>query len=155
VRESLIVGAAAARDAFRLDIDPAAWTEALEHLWASRPVAPGASDLLEGLRARGLPVAIVTNLDMHVLDRVLARTGLGTLVDVAVCSELARAYKPHPRPFQIALGRLGVCPADAVHVGDSPREDVAGAMAAGYGAVRKVEPVGGLALALALALGKR
>lgn len=138
VSEALTVGAAAARDAFSLDADPARWTEALEDLWATRPAASGARELLEGLRARGVPYAIVTNLDQHVLDRVLAHARLASLVDVAVCSELARAYKPHPRPFQLALARLGVRARDAVHVGDSAREDGVGAAAAGYGAARIV-----------------
>jgi FMN phosphatase YigB (HAD superfamily) len=48
-----------------------------------------------------------------------------------VSSEQARAYKPHPRPFRMALHRLGLEPDEAVHVGDDPGEDRAGARAAG------------------------
>jgi HAD superfamily hydrolase (TIGR01509 family) len=39
--------------------------------------------------------------------------------------------KPHPGPFQAALAHLGLAPRDAIHVGDSAQEDVAGAQAAG------------------------
>lgn len=44
-------------------------------------------------------------------------------------SEDARAYKPRPEPFRLALDRLGLCPGDVLHVGDSPASDVAGAQA--------------------------
>lgn len=135
VEEALTVGAEGVREAFSLDLDPRRWTRALEDLWASRPPSPGARELLAALRAQGIPYAIVTNLDQRVLDRVLDHAGLATLVDVAVCSELARAYKPHPRLWQLALAPLGVRAADAVHVGDSPKEDLAGATAAGLRAV--------------------
>ena len=39
--------------------------------------------------------------------------------------------KPHPTIFQAVLERLGVAPADAAMIGDSPEDDVEGARAAG------------------------
>ncbi len=131
VRSCLEAGAAATRRRLGLNIDPVAWADALEHLWMTREPFPGTLEAMDRLRDAGLRLAIVTNLDTHVLSNVVERTGLGGMVDAAVSSERARAYKPHPRPFQLALDALDAGPADAIHVGDSPGEDRAGAHAAG------------------------
>ena len=45
------------------------------------------------------------------------------------------AAKPDPRLFEAALELADCDPADAVHVGDSPDKDVAGAEAAGVRAL--------------------
>ena len=45
------------------------------------------------------------------------------------------ASKPARKPFELTLGRLGVRPAEAAHVGDIQRTDIAGAQAAGMSAV--------------------
>jgi len=135
IRPTLERGARAAIDRHGLAADPARWAHALEELWATRPLAPGAGPALDRLDGREVRWAIVTNLDAAVLDRVLERTGLARRGPAAVCSEHARAYKPHPRPFHIALDRLGVEPGSAVHVGDDAGEDRAGAQAAGLACV--------------------
>ena len=44
--------------------------------------------------------------------------------------------KPHPEAFLTTLDRLSVVPQAAVHVGDYPRTDVAGAQAVGMRAIR-------------------
>lgn len=44
--------------------------------------------------------------------------------------------KPHPEAFRITLSRLGVSPSHAVHIGDFPRTDIAGAQAVGMRAIR-------------------
>jgi len=44
-----------------------------------------------------------------------------------VTSEDARAYKPRPEPFRLALRGLGLAAAEVLHVGDSPAADIAGA----------------------------
>jgi putative hydrolase of the HAD superfamily len=56
-------------------------------------------------------------------------------VDVLVVSEEAGVSKPHPRIFEIALERAGAGPPEAVMLGDSWRNDVEGARAAGIRAV--------------------
>lgn len=131
VHEALVTGAEETAREHGLAIDPERWADRLEQLWALRPMFGDVRDALDRIEAAGVPWAIVTNLDRHVLDRVLASTHLGSRSPVAVSSEHARAYKPHPRPFRMALDRLGVDPASAVHVGDRPSEDRAGAHAAG------------------------
>jgi FMN phosphatase YigB (HAD superfamily) len=44
--------------------------------------------------------------------------------------------KPHPDAFLSTLAQLGVSPEDAVHIGDFPRTDIAGAKGVGMRAIR-------------------
>ena len=57
------------------------------------------------------------------------------LVDAVVISAELGVAKPDPAIFRAALDRLGARAADAMHVGDSVEDDVAGARAAGLEAV--------------------
>jgi putative hydrolase of the HAD superfamily len=95
---------------------------------------PDSAPALEGLRARGLKVVVVSNWDCS-LGEVLDRCGLGDLLDGAVSSAEAGFRKPDPRIFGPALEIAGTVRERAVHVGDTPEEDVAGAEAAGIRAV--------------------
>lgn len=98
-------------------------------------VYPDVVPALAELRARNLKLAVVSNWDER-LPRLLASLGLAESFDTLVYSQEAGVEKPHPAIFELALERLGVAPAAAVHVGDSAREDVEGAEAAGMRAVR-------------------
>lgn len=129
VRASIERGAQATAVCHGLDIDHSYWASALETLWATRPLRDGVPALVDELEARGIPWAVVTNLDDPVLTALVRRTGLSA--PAVVTSHRARAYKPHPRPFRMTTDRLGVEPRQVLHVGDSPGEDRAGARAAG------------------------
>ena len=85
---------------------------------------------LTALRERGLRLAAVSNWDCS-LGRVLERCGLAGLLDGTVSSAEAGARKPDPAIFAPALELVGCRPGEALHVGDTPEEDVAGAEAAG------------------------
>jgi HAD superfamily hydrolase (TIGR01509 family) len=97
---------------------------------------PDAAETLAALRALGLHVAIVSNIDDDQLQAVWPRLGLGGLVDAITTSEEARSCKPHPAIFRHALGKAGEPPPESVvFVGDSPWHDVAGANALGMTSV--------------------
>jgi putative hydrolase of the HAD superfamily len=89
---------------------------------------------LRELRARGLTLVVASNWDCSLADW-LGPAGLLELVDGVVTSAEVGAAKPDPRMFRRALGLAGVAPAEALHVGDSLENDVAGARAAGLRAV--------------------
>jgi putative hydrolase of the HAD superfamily len=89
-----------------------------------------AAGALATVRARGWRVVVVSNWDQS-LGSVLARVGLGALLDGVVTSAEVGAGKPDPRIFTAALELAGVSGGEALHVGDSLEEDVAGAHAAG------------------------
>jgi putative hydrolase of the HAD superfamily len=95
---------------------------------------PEVTGALRRLRTAGVRLAVVSNWDVSLHD-VLERTRLRELVDVVVISAELGAAKPDPAIFRAALERLGVTPAEAMHVGDSVEHDVAGARAAGLEAV--------------------
>jgi HAD superfamily hydrolase (TIGR01549 family) len=80
------------------------------------------------LREHDLKLGLVSNTGRD-LEAFVAHHGLD--VDAAVASGAHGKTKPHPTIFRAALERLAVDPADAVMVGDSPDDDVAGAEAVG------------------------
>lgn len=91
---------------------------------------PDAAPALRELRARGLRLVVASNWDRSLADR-LAMAGLAELLDGAVSSAVVGAAKPDPAPLRAALELAGVAPVEAVHVGDSPLNDVGAARAAG------------------------
>ena len=95
---------------------------------------PDAEPALRGLRERGMRLLAVSNWDCS-LSAVLERCGLGELLDGVVTSAEAGASKPDPAIFRAALERAGSEPDQALHVGDTPEEDLAGARAAGIRAL--------------------
>jgi putative hydrolase of the HAD superfamily len=91
---------------------------------------PDAAPALRTLRDRGLKLVCVSNWDCSLPD-VLAACGLGSALDGVVTSAAAGASKPDPAIFVKALRLVGCEPAEALHVGDTPAEDIDGAHAAG------------------------
>jgi putative hydrolase of the HAD superfamily len=121
--------AEAMRPALGVDVDGEALTGALLAALRFRAY-PDAAPALRALRALGLRLVVVSNWDASLHER-LEQTGLAPLVDGAVASaELGRA-KPDAAIFARALELAGVPAEAALHVGDSPAADVAGALAAG------------------------
>jgi putative hydrolase of the HAD superfamily len=97
-------------------------------------VVPGGHALLVELRKRHVRTGIVSNFD-HRLHGLLEALQLRPLLDDVVLPSDAGAAKPDPRIFRLALQRLRVPPSEAVYVGDDPKEDLAGARAAGMAAI--------------------
>jgi putative hydrolase of the HAD superfamily len=95
---------------------------------------PDAEAALRRLRQRGLRLVVVSNWDCS-LYTVLEGCGFAGLLDGAVSSAQAGARKPDPAIFAAAL-ELASCEAsEALHVGDTPEEDLDGAHAAGIRAL--------------------
>ena len=95
---------------------------------------PDAAPALAELRGVGLRLVCVSNWDFSLPD-VLDRCGLGGGLDGVVTSAAVGARKPDPRIFQAALELVGCAAGEALHVGDTPAEDLAGARAAGIEAL--------------------
>lgn len=95
---------------------------------------PDAAGALQVLRSRGVRLVVASNWDCS-LAEVLAGAGLLPLVDGVVSSAVAGVAKPDRAVFEAALALAGTPAEEAVHVGDSPDHDVAGARAAGLGAI--------------------
>jgi putative hydrolase of the HAD superfamily len=95
---------------------------------------PDAAPGLRAVRARGLRLVVASNWDAS-LPEVLRQAGLEPLVDGVVASAVVGADKPAPDVFLAALELAGCGAEHALHVGDSPANDVDGAAAAGIRAV--------------------
>jgi putative hydrolase of the HAD superfamily len=114
-------------------VDPAL---ALDALLGSLRFEPfdDACPVLLALRERGLRLVVVSNWDCS-LEEVLAEIGLRPLVDAVVTSAEVGAAKPDRRIFEAGLAAAGCAAPEALHVGDSLENDVAGARAAGIPAL--------------------
>lgn len=95
---------------------------------------PDARPAILAAAARGRRVVVVSNWDVSLHD-VLERVALAPLLHGIVTSAEVGARKPQAAPFERALDLAGAGPADAMHVGDSVEEDVAGARNAGIEAI--------------------
>jgi HAD superfamily hydrolase (TIGR01549 family) len=84
--------------------------------------------VLEELRGHGLKIGLVSNTGRD-LDEFLTHHTLP--VDAALGSRAHGWTKPHPSIFRAVLERLGVEPDEAAMVGDSPEDDIEGALALG------------------------
>jgi HAD superfamily hydrolase (TIGR01549 family) len=102
-----------------------AWEHA-EHFELFEDAPP----VLAELRAQGLKLGLVSNTGRD-LEAFVAHHKLD--VDAAIGSGAFGRTKPHPTIFRAVLERIGVQPAQAAMVGDSPEDDVEGARAAGIG----------------------
>lgn len=89
---------------------------------------------LSALRSAGMTLVCVSNWDAS-LGEVLAGCDLSEALDGIVTSAECGARKPDPAIFTAALELAGCAADEAVHVGDTIEEDVAGAEAAGIRAL--------------------
>jgi HAD superfamily hydrolase (TIGR01509 family) len=95
---------------------------------AGVPVSDGARDLIDALRGR-VPVGLATNTRREQVGDILRAAGLVDAFDAVVTGDDGTA-KPAPDIYALACVRLGVAPAEAVALEDSPT-GVAAARAAG------------------------
>jgi putative hydrolase of the HAD superfamily len=91
---------------------------------------PDVVPVLKKLRALGYRLGVVSNWEEWLEDLLLSLE-VHRLFDVIVASGPFGRAKPHPSIFRKALELAGLPARETVHVGDSPREDVQGALAAG------------------------
>jgi HAD superfamily hydrolase (TIGR01509 family) len=83
------------------------------------PFRPGARELLHGLRAAGIPTALVTMSLRRMATTVIDLIDFEAF-DVIVAGDDATRPKPFPDPYLQACAALGVQPADCVAIEDSP-----------------------------------
>lgn len=95
---------------------------------------PETASTLARLKARDLELGIISNFDSR-LFAVMRGLGIADAFDTVTISSLAQAAKPAPQIFHIALEKHAVDPEEALHIGDSLRDDVEGAKKAGFHAV--------------------
>jgi len=86
---------------------------------------------LERLQQKGTRLAVISNWDER-LKPLLHNLNLSRFFETIVVSIEVGFPKPNARIFNTATKLLQLEPAQILHVGDSPREDVLGARQAGF-----------------------
>ncbi|HEV2860671.1 MAG TPA: HAD family hydrolase [Pyrinomonadaceae bacterium] len=104
-----------------------------KHLWCVPN--PDAAPVLGELKGEGMRLAAISNSPDGSVEKMVRAIGVGGHLEFALDSHRVGYSKPDPRIFAEAVGRLGVEAREAVYVGDSYSQDVAGARGAGLSAV--------------------
>jgi len=119
------------------EVDDARAAECARVMWAEhrrfnlwRKVPDGLVAAVGELRARGVPVVVVSNSEGQ-LQALFDNLGLGGAFDFVIDSHHVGVEKPDPRIFAPVLARFGVQAGDVLHLGDTWATDVVGARAAG------------------------
>jgi len=84
------------------------------------------ADTVRTLHDAGHELAIVTSKSEALALRGLAHVGLARYMDTVVGCDSASRHKPDPEPVRIALHRLDCPPENAVFLGDSVHDVLAG-----------------------------
>jgi HAD superfamily hydrolase (TIGR01509 family) len=115
--------------------------EMVRHFRADLPVHAGALDLVDAVRAAGVPTGLVSSSYRVLVDAALDRLGRHRF-DVTVAGDEVVRGKPDPEPYRTACERLGVAPGATVVLEDAA-SGVAAAEAAGcvVVAVPSVAPI--------------
>lgn len=112
--------------------------EEASHL-AHLELLPGVRETIPALAAAGYRLGIISDTSLtpgRILREFLEKDGLLGCFSALTFSDETGYPKPDQRMFEGTLAALGAQPGQAVHVGDTPRTDIAGAKAAGMFAVR-------------------
>ncbi len=80
---------------------------------------PGALELLEGLKAAGIPAGLVSSKNIVTVDAILESKNLRGLFSAVVGGNTDLPHKPHPAGTLHALSQIGVAPGDALYCGDT------------------------------------
>jgi pyrophosphatase PpaX len=84
-------------------------------------VIPEVVEALIEIKRRGIPTALVTSKSDVEVANSLPRLGVSAYCDAIITADqVAPYYKPHPRPVQLALEKLGhPDPQSVIFIGDS------------------------------------
>jgi len=86
----------------------------------------GVVETILELRQRGHDIGVVTSKSEALALRGLACVGLARYMDTVVGCDACTRHKPDPEPVLLALHRLACAPDNAVFVGDSVHDVIAG-----------------------------
>lgn len=108
----------------------------LARLAEQKTLVGGAREMLDYLRGREYNIGVLSNGFSQVQHLKIASAGLTDKIDLVVLSDDIGVNKPDRRIYDYAMGKAG-CPNPEAHVmiGDNPDTDIAGAIAARWGAI--------------------
>jgi HAD superfamily hydrolase (TIGR01509 family) len=107
------------------------------------PLQPGALELVDALRAEGVPLALVSSSYRVLVDAALQVIGPERFDFTLAGDEVSRT-KPDPEPYLVAAASLGVAPQDCVVFEDAPSgitaAEAAGCLAIGVTGHAPLQP---------------
>lgn len=98
----------------------------LKHSFSDAVLFPVAEDVIRLCREHGLQVALVTSSPRALVVDVIGRLLVHDLFDFVVCGDDVQNYKPHPEPVLAALAAFAMPPGEAIMIGDSHVDILAG-----------------------------
>lgn len=81
---------------------------------------PGLLQVLNGLRAKWITMALVSSTSTALIEAGLRRLNLTAYFDVVICGDMVDKRKPDPEPYQKAMELLGADPLECLIIEDSP-----------------------------------
>ncbi|MCX4312808.1 MAG: HAD family hydrolase [Clostridia bacterium] len=100
--------------------------ELCREYWSKAPLFDDVKPFFE---ACPYPIYIITNNGVQYVDIAMKDNGLNPAG--IVCGDMVKAYKPHKELFLKALEISKCNPSEVVHIGDSEKTDVCGALSVG------------------------
>lgn len=81
---------------------------------------PGAEEVLDYLRGKGIKTAVATATDPERAKKYLTEIGIYDKFDKVICATMVEHGKPKPDIYLYACGQIGEKPEDCLAVEDSP-----------------------------------
>ncbi len=110
--------------------DPAALAETHRNFQTNNlhlaSLFPATLEVLEELKNRKLKIGAITTRSLRTSIRSLETTGIAHFFDVVISAEDVVRHKPDPEPILKGLAAMGISTADAVMVGDTAADILAG-----------------------------
>jgi phosphoglycolate phosphatase len=104
------------------------------NLFVRTEIYPTVEATLDTLLARGIRLCCITNKRYAFSEALLRQAGLSDRFELVLGGDSLPEKKPSPLPLITAARKLGIAPASATLVGDSP-QDLRAARAAAFGFV--------------------
>jgi 2-haloacid dehalogenase len=92
---------------------------------------PDANPTLNKLKSKGLRLALLSNFTPAMMEGCIKASGLDGVFDAALSADMAQAFKPDPRAYQLGVEALKL-PREAILFAPSAGWDAAGGKAFGY-----------------------
>ncbi len=111
--------------------------EDLAHMWEvthyHRSLRPRVREMLEGLRAMGVKLGVISNTAaLYQVFDILKEYGIRDFFQDVTLSSVTGLRKPAPDIFHVALHQLQSRAEECVYVGDTVSRDIIGAKRAGF-----------------------
>jgi 2-haloacid dehalogenase len=88
----------------------------LADAWRTMPAYGDVAPVLQGLAARNVPLAVLTNGTPSSANTALEHAGLRGLLTDVLSVDSVRAYKPDPRVYELVTARFACAPREIVFV---------------------------------------